>query len=90
MTESLTGKLLSIVVFVAILLYFQYIYAERMLSTKESQWIEVNNYALDYFGGVPALVYVITANKQMNKELSSMSRDELEQNIIELTTQVEP
>ena len=28
-------------------------------------------------------------NKQLNKELSSMSRDELEQNIIELTTQVE-
>ena len=28
-------------------------------------------------------------NKQMNKDLSSMSRDELEQNIIELTTQVE-
>ena len=28
-------------------------------------------------------------NKQMNKDLSSMSRDESEQNIIELTTQVE-
>ena len=28
-------------------------------------------------------------NKQMNQDLSSMSRDELEQNIIELTTQVE-
>ena len=27
-----------------------------MLSTKEPQWIEVNNHALDYFGGVPALV----------------------------------
>lgn len=28
-------------------------------------------------------------NKQMNKDLSAMSRDELEQNIVELTTQVE-
>ena len=28
-------------------------------------------------------------NKQLNKDLSSMSRGELEQNIIELTTQVE-
>ena len=28
-------------------------------------------------------------NKHMNKDLSSMSRDESEQNIIELTTQVE-
>ena len=27
-----------------------------MLSAKEPQWIEVNNHALDYFGGVPALV----------------------------------
>ena len=28
-------------------------------------------------------------NKQMNKDISFMSRDELEQNIIELITQVE-
>ena len=27
-----------------------------MLSTKEPQWIDVNNHALVYFGGVPALV----------------------------------
>ena len=27
-----------------------------MLSTKEPQWIAVNNHALRYFGGVPALV----------------------------------
>ena len=56
MTEPLTGEILPIVVFVAILPYSQYIYAEGMLSTKEPQWIEVNNHALDYFGGVPALV----------------------------------
>ena len=42
--------------FVAILPYSQYIYAEGMLSTKEPQWIDANNHALDYFGGVPALV----------------------------------
>lgn len=56
MTDPLTGETLPIVVFVAILPYSQYIYAEGMLSTKEPQWIEVNNHALDYFGGVPALV----------------------------------
>ena len=56
MTDPLTGEILPIVVFVAILPYSQYIYAEGMLSTKEPQWIEVNNHALDYFGGVPALV----------------------------------
>lgn len=56
MTDPLTGEILTIVVFVAVLPYSQYIYAEGMLSTKEPQWIEVNNHALDYFGGVPALV----------------------------------
>ena len=56
MTDPLTGEILTIVVFVAILPYSQYIYAEGMLSTKEPQWIDVNNHALDYFGGVPALV----------------------------------
>lgn len=56
MTDPLTGEIMTIVVFVAILPYSQYIYAEGMLSTKEPQWIDVNNHALDYFGGVPALV----------------------------------
>ncbi len=56
MTDPLTGEIQTIVVFVAILPYSQYIYAEGMLSTKEPQWIDVNNHALDYFGGIPALV----------------------------------
>lgn len=54
--DRITGELVDIVVFVAILPYSQYIYAEGMVSTKEPQWIEVNNHALQYFGGVPALV----------------------------------
>lgn len=56
LVDPLTGETLEIVVFVAILPYSQYIYAEGMVSTKEPQWIEVNNNALTYFGGVPALV----------------------------------
>ncbi len=56
MVDHLTGELLEIVVFVAILPYSQLIYAEGMVSTKEPQWIAVNNNALRYFGGVPALV----------------------------------
>ena len=55
-TDGYTGEICSVVVFVAILPYSQYIYAEGMLSTKEPQWIAVNNHALRYFGGVPALV----------------------------------
>jgi transposase len=54
--DRLTSEISTIVVFVAILPYSQYIYAEGMISTKEPQWIEVNNHALQYFGGVPPLV----------------------------------
>lgn len=56
LVDRLTGEEIEIVVFVAVLPYSQYIYAEGMASTKEPQWIEVNNHALAYFGGVPALV----------------------------------
>ena len=54
--NRLTGDVTPIVVFVAVLPYSQYIYAEGMSSTKEMYWIEVNNHALQAFGGVPALV----------------------------------
>lgn len=54
--DKITGEISTIVVFVAILPYSQYIYAEGMVSTKEAQWIEVNNHALEYFQGVPMLV----------------------------------
>lgn len=56
LVDRLIGEVTEIVVFVAVLPYSQYIYAEGMVSTKEPQWIEVNNHALQYFGGVPALV----------------------------------
>lgn len=54
--DRLTGEITPIVVFVAVLPYSQYIYAEGMSSTKEIQWIEANNNALEAFGGVPAIV----------------------------------
>ena len=54
--DSLTGDISTIIIFVAVLPYSQYIYAEGMLSTKEPQWIEVNNNALQYFGGVTPLI----------------------------------
>lgn len=56
MVDHLSGELLEIVVFVAVLPYSQLIYAEGTVSTKEQQRIAVNNNALRYFGGVPALV----------------------------------
>ncbi|MCD8295318.1 MAG: IS21 family transposase [Clostridia bacterium] len=56
LTDRVTGSKVEVVVFVAVLAYSQYIYAEGMTSTKTPQWIEVNNRALQQFGGVPALV----------------------------------
>lgn len=54
--DRVTGEATAIVVFVAILPYSQYIYAEGMTSACEPQWIDVNNHALQYFGGVPSIV----------------------------------
>ena len=56
MTDRLTGEITDIVVFVSVLPYSQMIYAEGMSSTKEPQWIQVNNNALYFYGGVPAIV----------------------------------
>lgn len=79
--DKFTGEIVPIVVFVAVLPYSQYIYAEGMISTKEPQWIEVNNHALEYFGGVPAIVVcdnckqAVIANKdwiepELNKDFA--------------------
>ena len=54
--ERITGEIYTIVVFVAVLPYSQYIYAEGMLSTKEPEWIEVNNHMLQYFGGITPII----------------------------------
>ena len=67
--DKLTGEITTIVVFVAVLPYLQYIYAEGMVSICETQWIEVNNHALAYLGGVPTIVVcdnckqAVTVNK---------------------------
>ena len=72
MVDHLTGEVMTIVVFVAVLPYSQYIYAEGMVSTKEPQWIAVNNNALQYFGGVPAIVVCDNCKQAViaNKDLS--------------------
>lgn len=55
-TDPYTGDVQEVVVFVAALPYSQAIYAEGMTNLSEAHWINVNNNALQYFGGVPALV----------------------------------
>jgi transposase len=80
--DRLSGEVTAIVIFVAVLPYSQYIYAEGMISTKEPQWIEANNNALLYFGGVPSLVVcdnckqAVSANKdwiepELNKDYAA-------------------
>ena len=67
--DPVTEEKTPVVVFVAVLPYSQYAYAEGMVSTREPQWIDVNNNALRYFGGVPLIVVcdnckqAVTANK---------------------------
>ena len=81
-TDPITTEVTEVVIFVAILPYSQYIYAEGMTSTKEPQWISVNNNALEYFGGVPLMVVcdnckqAVTANKDwiepdLNKDFAA-------------------
>lgn len=50
--NKLTGEITTIIVFVAVLPYSQYIYAEGIISSREPQWIEVNNRALSYFAAL--------------------------------------
>lgn len=56
LTDPITGDEKPIVVFVAVLPFSHCIYAEGMTDTKEPEWIKVNNNAIHFFGGVPALV----------------------------------
>lgn len=46
--DGQTGEICTVVVFVAVLPYSQYIFAEGMLSTREPLWIAVNNHALRF------------------------------------------
>lgn len=64
--DKLTGEITTIFVFVAVLPYSQYIYAEGMVSTCEPQWTEVNNHALDYFGSVPTIVVCDNCKQAVN------------------------
>ena len=56
LADRVSGEISDIYVFVAVLPYSQYIYAEGMASIREAEWIEANNNALDFFGGVPQIV----------------------------------
>ena len=63
--DKLTAEIIVIIVFVTVLTYSQYIFAERMSFLLAPQWIEVNNHVLSYFGGI--LLFIITVNRQLRK-----------------------
>ena len=51
-----TGEIRDVEVFVALMGASQYTYARATLSQKKDDWIEANQNAFDYFGGVPKAV----------------------------------
>ena len=59
----------TVTIFIAVLPYSDYFYAEGMTSCTIKDWIRVNNHALKYFGGVTSTVtpdnckVAVTANK---------------------------
>lgn len=55
MTDPLTGEILPIVVFVAVLPYSQYIYAEGMLSTKEPLYSTLINAGISLKSLIPGM-----------------------------------
>ena len=54
--DRITGEVVPIVVFAAVLPWSSCTYAEGMTSTEEPQRIEVDDNALAFFGGVPPVV----------------------------------
>ena len=54
--DRITGEVIPIVVFVSVLPWSSCTCAEGMTSTEEPQWIEANDNALAFFGGVPPVV----------------------------------
>ena len=63
LTDKVTGETTTIVVFVAILPYSQYIYAEGMTSTREPQWIMATTMRWNILAGSLPLWSAITASR---------------------------
>ena len=53
LADRLTGELIDVYLFVAVLPFSQYTYIEPCLDVKEASWIGCNVHMLDFFGGVP-------------------------------------
>ena len=51
LTDNITGEPIPVYVFVAVLPYSCYAYAEGFLSRNEENWVNAHIHALEYFGG---------------------------------------
>jgi transposase len=56
LTDAVTGVQIKAYVFVAVLAYSKYAYAEAFLDMKEGAWIAAHNHAYRYFGGVTRIL----------------------------------
>lgn len=56
MVDPLTGELLPVSLFVAVLPYSQYCFARGFLTQSEESWIQAHIMMYDYFGGVTKLL----------------------------------
>ena len=59
LADRVTGELIDVYLFVAVLPFSQYTYIEPCLDMKEASWIGCNVHMLEFFGGVPAKSSVI-------------------------------
>lgn len=56
LADRVTGELIDVYLFVAVLPFSQYTYIEPCLDVKEASWIGCNVHMLDFFGGVPVKI----------------------------------
>ena len=55
-TDSVTGELEAVPIFVAVLPCSWYTYAEACCDMKQERWLMCHVHAFSYFGGVPRLL----------------------------------
>lgn len=56
LADRVTGELIDVYLFVAVLPFSQYTYIEPCLDMKEASWIGCNVHMLEFFGGVPVKI----------------------------------
>jgi len=69
-TDSDTGVITEAWVFVGVMSYSQYTYAEAFINEKQKAWITANIHMLEYFGGVPRIIVPDNCTTAVNHKQS--------------------